>query len=107
MNLFNEGGNFMFAKILLLNVNPYDFKDENTGRNVKGVSMNICQLDSANSYGCQPAKLTCDISLLPIFQSVHLPAFCTMEFEYDFNRKKAIPKNFKNFSSIENALKGA
>lgn len=97
----------MFAKILLLNANPYDFKDETTGRDVKGISLYICQMDTANSNGIQPAKLNCDISLLPLIQKAVLPAYCTMEFDFDFTRKKAIPKGFKDFITLDTAIKGA
>ena len=87
--------------VLILSVTPYDFDDQKTGRNVKGLTLWLLPLVSNDKYtnGIKPAKYSLQIEMNECFEDVKLPAFAQMSFDFDFSRNKVFPNNFSNFVS--------
>lgn len=90
----------MIEKILVLSVTPYDFEDQNTREVRQGITLFACHLNSdqtGNTKGCKPVKYSLPLEMKTLFDYVKIPAFCDMEWNFDFNRMKPQPNNFKDF----------
>lgn len=91
-------------KVLILSASPYDFKDDRTGKQVKGITLWVLPLNSSDTYtnGIKPVKYSLDLEKFEsVFNKEVLPAFATMQFEFDFSRSKVIPSQFNEFVSFE------
>lgn len=91
-------------KVLLLSANDWDFDDEKTGKNRKGVTVFVCHLNDVtneNTIGKKPVKYSLPIEKMSIFTGKELPAYALMEFQFDFVRGKAVPVDFTNITPLE------
>ena len=91
-------------KVLLLSANDWDFDDEKTGKNRKGVTVYVCHLSDVaneNIIGKKPVKYSLPIEKMSLFTGQELPAYALMDFEFDFVRGKAVPTNFTKITPLE------
>lgn len=91
-------------KVLLLSSTPYDFKDEQTGRQVTGLTLWVLPLSSSDKYtnGIKPVKYSLNKQEFEaLFNSIELPSYATMQFEFDFSRSRVTPTYFSDFEVLE------
>ena len=90
-------------KVLILSASNYDFKDDSTGKQIKGVTVWLLPLNSQDSYtnGIKPVKYSLPYDLTSLFDDVALPAYAEMEFTFDFSRSRIMPKTFNKFIEME------
>lgn len=92
--------------VLLLSANNYDFVDEQTKRQVKGTTLWLMPLQDNDEYtnGNKPVKYSLKSEFEALFNSVQLPCYAVMSFNFDLSKNKAIPVGFDNFVEFEGAV---
>lgn len=98
------------VKVLLLAANAWDFKDENSGEQRKGVTVHVVHLDDVpneNTIGKKPVKYSLPHEAMSMFAGKELPAYALMQCTFDFGRGKILPKEFTKITPLEvGALSG-
>lgn len=92
------------VKVLLLAANTWDFDDERTGQNRKGVTVHVCHLNDVpneNVIGKKPVKYSLPIEKSSLFTGKELPAYALMQCEFDFGRGKIVPVDFTKITPLE------
>lgn len=91
-------------KVLLLAANTWDFNDEKTGEQRKGVTVHVCHLDdipNENTIGKKPVKYSLPFEKSSMFTGKELPAYALMQCTFDFGRGKIVPVEFTKITPLE------
>lgn len=93
----------MFEDVIVLSANAYDFKDKDTNRDIKGVTVWILPFNQSdeNVNGIKPVKYSLPYDAVYDFESTFLPAYAKMSFSMDFARSKIVPKKFTELKTLE------
>lgn len=88
----------MNENVLILSANKFDFEEEGTNRQIKGVTVWLLPLNQQddNINGIKPVKYSLKSDKMNIFDSFQLPAYATMNFTFDFAKSKILPNGFSD-----------
>lgn len=93
----------MFEDVIVLSANAYDFKEKDTNRDIKGVTVWVLPFNQKDDTvnGVKPVKYSLPVDAIYDFESTFLPAYARMNFAMDFARSKVVPKNFTDLKTLE------
>lgn len=83
------------VEVILLGVQPYSFKDKESGRQVEGVNVYFIERKSENSdygIGFVPRKANLPIDALPSLKSLEFPYSAKVDVESRFTSRGVIAK---------------
>lgn len=90
-------------RVLLLSANNYDFVDDQSKRQVKGTTLWLMPLQDNDKYtnGNKPVKYSLEPDFEALFNSIELPIYADMTFDFNLSRGKITPLEFDNFEAFE------
>lgn len=83
------------VEVILLGVQPYSFKDKDSGRQVEGVNVFFIEKKSENSeygVGFVPKKASLPIDTLPALKGLEFPYAAKVDIDQRFTSKGVMAK---------------
>lgn len=93
----------MNTDVIILGARPYDFEDNQTKKQISGVSVWVLpkETDDLNVNGLLPVKYTLDKEQYKEIAQIPLPAQAELLLSYNITSKRVKFKAFQNIEPIE------
>ncbi|HFI0677705.1 TPA: hypothetical protein ACGO16_002037 [Streptococcus suis] len=90
--------------VLILGARPYDFTDENTGKQIAGVSLWVLPLtneDPTNQVGLLPVKYSLTPEQFAVIAGASFPAVAEMHMQLNIATKRIKFDHFENIQPVD------
>ena len=90
--------------VLILGARPYDFTDENTGKQIAGVTLWVLPLtneDSTNQVGLLPVKYSLTPEQFSVIAGASFPAVAEMQMQLNIAPKRIKFDHFENIQPVD------
>ena len=90
--------------VLILGARPYDFTDENTGKQIAGVTLWVLPLtneDSTNQVGLLPVKYRLTPEQFSVIAGASFPAVAEMHMQLNIATKRIKFDHFENIQPVD------
>ncbi|EWM60205.1 hypothetical protein [Streptococcus thermophilus] len=90
--------------VLILGARPYDFTDENTGKQISGITLWVLPLtneDPSNQVGLLPVKYSLTSEQFSVIAGASFPAVAEMHMQLNIATKRIKFDHFENIQPVD------